>query len=313
VKAVLHYGAGAQFRALLAASADALRTIVVTPGDDAALAREMADAEVLLHVLAPVTAEVMDMAPGLRLIQKIGVGLDAIDLAHAHARGIAVANMPGTNTAAVAEMTLALIFACLRRIAPLSEHTTAGNGWSLPADTLDGLAELGGRTVGLVGYGAVPRRLAPALRALGAAPLAWSRSGRGEGIRLLPLDELLSRSDIVSLHLPAAPDTHAIIDARRLALIRPGGILINTARGSLVDEAALANALASGRLAAAGLDVFATEPARASPLIALPNVVATPHVAWLTRETLARSMEVVLENVRRLADDEPLLHQVPRP
>lgn len=313
MKAVLHYRAGENFRALLAASADRLQVTVVQPGDDAGLAREMADAEVLLHVLAPVTAEVMDLAPRLRFIQKIGVGLDTIDLSHAHARGIAVANMPGTNTAAVAEMTLALIFACLRRTAALSQGTKAGQGWALPVDTLDGLGEIGGRVVGLVGYGAVPQRLAPVLRALGATLVAFTRSGQAEGIDTAPLDELLAAADIVSLHLPATPETVGILDARRLALIRPGGILINTARGTLVDESALVAALASGRLAAAGLDVFAVEPARANPLFALPNVVATPHVAWLTQETLTRSMAVVLENCRRLTANEPLLHRVPRP
>jgi phosphoglycerate dehydrogenase-like enzyme len=313
MKAVLHYRAGANLRALLEACADRLRVALVAPGDDDGLAREMGDADVLLHVLTPVTARIMDLAPDLRLVQKIGVGLDAIDLAHAHARGIAVCNMPGTNTAAVAEMTMALIFACLRRIATLSEATRAGRGWSLPVEELDGLGEIGGRTVGLVGYGAIPQRLAPILRALGATPVAWSRSGRGEGIEMLPLDDLLRRSDIVSLHIPASPETRNLIDARRLGLIRPGGNLINTARGSLVDEAALAGALASGWLAAAGLDVFAAEPARDNPLFALPGVVATPHVAWLTQETLARSMEVVLENTRRLAAGELLLHQVPRP
>lgn len=313
MKAVLHYRAGPAFRALVDTTADRLQVAVVEPGDDARLARELAEAEVLLHVLAPVTPEVIGLGPRLRLIQKIGVGLDTIDLDHAHARGIAVANMPGTNTAAVAEMTLALIFACLRRTVILSEATKAGHGWGLPPEALDGLGEIGGRTVGLVGYGAVPRRLAPVLRALGATPLAWTRSGDNDGIRTLPLDDLLAASDIVSLHLPATPETVRILDDRRLRLIRSGGILINTARGALVDEPALVDALASGRLAAAGLDVFAHEPAVASPLFALPNVVTTPHVAWLTQETLARSMSVVLENCRRLAAGEPLLHQVPRP
>src|SRR5690606_32011973 len=125
---------GPALRSLLAASADRLPVAVVEPGDDKALAREMADADILLHVLTPVTAAVIDLAPRLRLIQKIGVGLDTIDLAHARARGIAVANMPGTNTAAVAEMTLALMLACLRRTAALSEATKAGRGWTLPVE-----------------------------------------------------------------------------------------------------------------------------------------------------------------------------------
>ncbi len=310
MKAVLHYRAGPELRALVAATADRLPVTVVEPGDEAGLAREMADAGILLHVLTPVTAQVMDLAPNLRLVQKIGVGLDTIDLAHARARGIAVANMPGTNTAAVAEMTLALIFACLRRTVTLSEATKAGQGWSLPVEALDGLGEIGGRTVGLVGYGAIPRHLAPILRALGARVIAHTRSGRAEGIETLPLDDLLAASDIVSLHIPSTPETAGILDARRLALIRPGGVLINTARGALLDEPALVAALASGRLAAAGLDVFSVEPALANPLFALPNVVATPHVAWLTQQTLTRSMTVILENARRLAAGESLLNQV---
>ena len=310
MKAVLHYRAGPALRALLAASSDRLRIAVAEPGDEAGLAREMADADILLHVLTPVTAAVMDLAPRLLLIQKIGVGLDTIDLAHARARGIAVANMPGTNTAAVAEMTLALMLACLRRIAILSEATKRGQGWQLAAETLDGLGEIGGRRIGLIGYGAIPQRLAPVLRALGATPVAFTRSSRAEGIATLPLDELLATSDIVSLHLPATPETRHLLDARRLALIPRGGILVNTARGALVDEAALVEALASGHLASAGLDVFAVEPARANPLFALPNVVAAPHVAWLTQETLSRSMSVILENARRLATGESLLHQV---
>ena len=314
MKAVLHYRAGAQFRALLPAAADGLNVAVVEPADDAALAAELADADTLLHVLAPVTARIMDMGPRLRLVQKIGVGIDAIDRAHAHARGIAVCNMPGTNTAAVAEMTLALIFACLRRIAHLSERTRAGEGWNLPAAALDGLTEIGGRTVGLVGYGAVARRLVPVLRALGATPIAHGRHAGDDGVEFLPLDDLLRRADIVSLHLPASPETHRLLDARRLALIRPGGFLINTARGTLVDGDALADALAGGRLAAAGLDVFASEPPPPGDrLLALSNVVATPHVAWLTQETLARSMDVVRENCRRLAAGEPLLHRIDPP
>jgi phosphoglycerate dehydrogenase-like enzyme len=313
VKAVLHYRAGPNFRALVESRRDALDTVVIDTADEAGFAREMADADILLHVLAPVTAAVMDLAPRLKLVQKIGVGVDAIDRRHAAGRGIAVCNMPGTNTAAVAEMTLSLIFSCLRRLARLSQETKSGNGWAVSSAIGDAVGELGGRTVGLVGHGAVARRLIPVLQALGASPVVHSRTPTNEA-RSLSLDDLLMQSDIVSLHLPATAETHGIVDRRRIGLMKPGAVLINTARGNLVDEAALTEALSNGRLSAAGLDVFAQEPPPPdNPLLKLPNVVVTPHVAWLTLETLARSLDVVVENAARLAAGRELLHRVSPP
>jgi phosphoglycerate dehydrogenase-like enzyme len=163
--------------------------------------------------------------------------------------------------------------------------------------------ELGGRLVGLVGYGAVPKILHPILESLGAKVLYWSRSTRNSG-----LEQILSSSDIVSLHLPLTKETERLIDPRRL---KRGAILINTARGGLVQEEFLAECLRSGHLAAAGLDVLTVEPAEpGNPLLSLPNAVVTPHIAWLTGETLQRSLAVARENVRRLASGEPLLHRV---
>jgi phosphoglycerate dehydrogenase-like enzyme len=285
--------------------------VIIDPRDPIGFAREMTNADILLHVLAPVTAEAMDLAPGLKLVQKIGVGVDAIDLAHAERRGIAVCNIPGSNTAAVAEMTLSLIFACLRRLTQFSQETKSGNGWDVSNEIGDTVGELVGRTVGLVGCGAVARRLIPVLQALGARPIVHSRTSRPANVPFLSLDELLIRSDIVSLHLPATDETRGIIDEKRIRLMKPGAMLINTARGNLVDEEALAAALSEHRLSAAGIDVFAQEPPSPdNPLLKLPNVVATPHVAWLTRETLARSLDVVIENAARLAAGRELLHQV---
>lgn len=311
MKAVLHYRAGPNFRALIESHRGVAEIVVVDPAASAEFARQMAEAEILLHVLSPVTAEIMDLAPHLMLVQKIGVGVDAIDRVHAQRRGIAVCNMPGTNTAAVAEMTLSLILACLRRLTELSQATRSGQGWAISNSLGDGVGELAGRTVGLVGYGAVARRLVPVLEALGAHPVVHGRRPNSGGVPLLPLDELLAKSDIVSLHLPATEATAGIIDSRRIALMKPGAILVNTARGSLVDEVALAHALATGHLSAAGLDVFAQEPPPpGNPLLELSNVVATPHIAWLTQGTLARSLEVVNENAARLAAGRELLHRV---
>lgn len=256
--------------------------------------------EVLWHVLKPVTAEVIAAAPKLELIQKIGSGVNTIDVEAAKRRGIAVCNLPGTNSRAVAEMTLLLMLACLRRLPQLSAAVHAArwlDAWRLQDD----FGELGGRTVGLLGYGAVPKVLAPILEAMGAKVRHWSRSG-GD------FATVLGASDIVSLHLPLTARTERLVDPRRM---KRGAILINTARGGLVDEPALLEALRSGHLAAAGLDVFTEEPLPAGhPLLALPNVICAPHLAWLTQQTLDRSIGVAMENVRRLATGEPLLHRV---
>ncbi|MDW8467669.1 MAG: 2-hydroxyacid dehydrogenase [Burkholderiales bacterium] len=271
--------------------------------DDAAFDRLLPDVEVLWHVLKPVSAEVIARAPRLKLVQKIGSGVNTIDLDACRARGIAVCNLPGANAPAVAEMTLLLILACLRRLRELDAAVRRPGGWREAWQLQDRFGEIGGRTVGLVGYGAVARRLRPALEALGARVLWWSRSAASAD-----LDTVIARSDIVSLHLPLVPETGHRIDPWRM---KPGAILVNTARGGLVDEARLVEALRAGHLAAAGLDVFAHEPlAPDHPLLGLPNVVVSPHLAWLTPETIERSLAPALENVRRLEAGLPLLHRV---
>ncbi len=311
MKAVLQYRASPGFCARLAAL-EGLDVTVVAEPDKAEFARAMRDAAVLLHALEPVTEAVMAAAPQLRLIQKIGVGVNTIDLEAAKRRGIAVCNMPGTNTQAVAEMTLLLMLAVLRRVTALAALTRAGHGWSPPLAMIDALGELGGRTVGLVGFGAVGRRLVPMLHGFGALVVYTARQPQADaGIAFLPLAELLPRVDILSLHLPLTPATARIIDAAALAAMKRGSILVNTARGGLVDEAALQVALASGHLAAAGLDVFDQEPVPAAiSLLALDNVVATPHLSWLTTETLDRSLGIIVENCRRLGSRRRAPHRV---
>jgi len=313
MKAVLHYRAGPGFRAQVARLAPPEIDVVVVPeADRARFAAEMRDAEVLLHVLEPVSATDIANAPRLKLIQKIGVGVNTIDLDAARAHGVAVANMPGTNSQAVAEMTLALMLATLRRVPLLDRATRDGRCWSLAEDTFDGAGEIAGRTVGLVGYGEVPRRLAPVLAALGARVIYTARTPKPDAVgEPRGLADLLAEADIVSLHLPLTDDTAKLIDGAAIARMKPGAVLINTARGGLVDEAALLAALATGRIAAAGLDTVAAEPAgRDNPLFALDTVVVTPHIAWLTPETLARSLGIAFENCRRIGAGERLLNQV---
>jgi phosphoglycerate dehydrogenase-like enzyme len=271
--------------------------------DPAAFERLLPEVEVLWHVLKPVTAGVIARAPKLRLIQKIGIGVNTIDLDAARARGIAVCNMPGTNSRAVAEMTLLLMLACLRRLADLNALVRTPGGWQDAWSLQDRFSELGGRTVGLVGYGAVPRLLHPVLEALGARVLYWSRSRKNS-----ELDALLAGADIVSLHLPLTPGTEGLVDVRKL---KAGAIVVNTARGALLDENHLLEMLTNGRLAAAGLDVFASEPLPPDhALLALKNVVAAPHLAWLTRETLERSIAAALDNLKRLRAGVALANRV---
>ncbi len=309
MKVLFHYTAGRDLAARLVAIPGV--DIGICPeSDEPLLARLLPETEVIWHVLKRCTAQMIEAAPRLRLIQKIGVGVNTIDLDAAKARGIAVCNLPGTNARAVAELTLALMLAVLRRL-PRFDVAMRRGEW-LDADLQDGIGELGGRTVGLVGYGAIPRLLAPVLAAMGCKLIHTSRTAHADALgEWRTLDTLLAEADIVSLHLPLVVETERLLDAAALARMKPGAVLINTARGGLVDQAALTEALASGRLGGAGLDVFTHEPHDASEaLFQLPTVVLTPHIGWLTTGTFDRSFTLAAENCRRLAADEALLHRV---
>jgi phosphoglycerate dehydrogenase-like enzyme len=313
MKAVLHYRATPGFRAAVGAlENDWLRIAVVDELDKQAFARDIHDADVLLHVLERVTRTIIEQAPRLKLIQKLGIGVDTIDLEAARAHGVAVCNMPGANTRAVAELTLLLMLATLRRLSELDRQTRAGKGWALDSELLDNLGELGGRTVGLVGFGAVGQCLAPMLHGIGATVIYASRRETADSTaKFVPLAHLLAAADVVSLHVPLTAETAGMIDERAIQKMKHGALVVNTARGGLVDYDALHHALAIGRLRGAGLDVFAAEPADAThPLFRLQNVIATPHVAWFTAETLSRSLGVFAENCRRLRDGEPLLNRI---
>lgn len=317
MKVVCGYDPGTLCQTFFSAWEDEGASVVVIPedGDENTFKRDLQDAEVLLHILKPVTEEILEGAPHLRLIQKIGVGVNTIDLEAAKSHGVMVANMPGTNTQAVVEATLMLMLAALRNLAGFDPACRAGNGWStegVSQEQRNTLGELAGRTVGLVGGGAVASRLVGPLQALGAHVVYTNRSGRSDlNIVRRDLDDLLEESDVVSLHIPLTPETQGLIDQSALARMKSGAILINTARGGLVEEGALAEALMDGHLQAAGLDVLTEEPPPPdNPLLAMNNVVLTPHVAWLTQETLRRSFDVALENVRRLRDGRNLLHRV---
>jgi phosphoglycerate dehydrogenase-like enzyme len=311
MKILLHFDTTDALAAKVRKAAAPFEVVCCPESSDAAFDAEIGTTDVLWHSLKPVTAQVIGRGPALRLIQKIGVGVNTIDIETAKARGIAVCNLPGANSRAVAEMALMLMLSCLRRLRDLDASVRVAGGWHGVTAMQDHFGELGGRTVGLVGFGSIPQQLATWLTAMDVNVVYSSRQARPVPYERLPLPELLARSDIVSLHVPLNESTSGLMGASSLSLMKPGAILINTARGGLVDEAALVAALTSGKLGAAGLDVFAQEPPSLdNPLLALPNVVASPHLAWLTQETLDRSLAMAAENVRRLAAGEPLMNRV---
>lgn len=220
-------------------------------------------------------ATVLAACPNLKIIARLGVGLDNIDLVEARRRGVSVVNVPGGNAAAVGELALLLALAVMRRLNEMQSSLRAGK-WDRIVGT-----ELYGKTVGLVGIGATARQFAQRLRGFECDikafdPYASPDVARSVGARLVSLDEVAD-SDLISVHAPHTPQTTGIVGSEFLAKTRHGAVLINTSRGPLVDEAALLDALTSGHLAGAGLDVFAIEPPMGSPLLGLPTVVATPH------------------------------------
>ena len=272
------------------------------------------EAEVLIPAMARVDGELMDRLSGLRLIQQWGAGLEGVDREAASTRGIAVANVPtaGTgNAESVAEWCVLAALALLRRLEEAEHTLRSGAGWGAPLGRT-----LSGRTAGLVGLGGIGRALALRLRPFGARLAAVKRRpdpalARELGLAWLggmgDLPRLLSESDVLFLCLPLCAATRELIDARALASMPPGAILVNPARGGLVDGEALRQALCEGRLGGAGLDVFGEEPIDpASPLLESPHLLATPHVGGVTDVSYRGIAEGLAANVRRLLRREPL-------
>lgn len=252
--------------------------------DPTTLVKHLEGIDAVLAGMEPFNAEVLPKTR-LRVIARMGVGYDAIDVPAATRQKIAVTITPGTNEPAVAEHTLALLLAVMRDIVRRHHMVVTGN-WRRMAGP-----RLAGKTLGLVGMGRIGRALVPrakglGLRVIACDPMADVQFAAQHEVRLCTLDELLAAADVVSLHAPATPETFNLIDADALAKMKPGAVLINTARGWLVDEEALAGALRSGHLYGAGLDVFHQEPLpKTSPLIGLDNIVLCPHMAGLDTES----------------------------
>ena len=243
----------------------------------------------------PVSAAVLRAAPDLRIVAKNGAGVDSVDMEAARAQGVAVAVAQAANAPAVAEHALALMLALVRQLHQLDQQVRAG-GWA--GSNWQG-RDFRGATVGIVGYGAIGRATAQLAAALGAKVLVLRPAGQADDFDCEPdLRQLLPRVDILSLHCPLTEQTRGLIGAKELALLRPGSLLINTARGPVVDEAALLAALESGHLGGAGLDTFDIEPLpQGHPLARLPQVLLTPHVAGVTRQAALRVATLTAANI----------------
>jgi D-3-phosphoglycerate dehydrogenase len=273
-------------------------------------------AAVALVNFAPVTRRVLEgLAPHATVI-RYGVGYDNIDVDAAGELGVRVANVPDYGTATVADHAAALLLALLRRV-PRYDRAVRESGWVAPADVGD-VPALESATVGLIGTGRIGLALADRLRPFGPAllafdPYAEERALREHGVEPVALEDLLPAVDGLSLHAPATPETHHVIDADALAQLKPGAVIVNTARGALVDEAALHDALERGALAGAALDVFEEEPLREdSPLRRHPAVLLTPHVAFYSDRSVDDLQRLAAEEAARALAGEPLRCQVNR-
>jgi phosphoglycerate dehydrogenase-like enzyme len=310
LRVLAHFIPGDKVREAVAPHGDWLDIRYCAEDDDDTFYRELPYADVIWHVLRPLPGDDLQRGGRLRLVHKLGAGVNTIDVDAATTLGIAVANMPGANAPSVAEGTVLLMLAALRRLTELDRATREGAGWPTDPTLGETVRDIGGCTVGLVGYGNIAQRVEAIVAAMGATVLHTStRDDGSDGWR--PLPELLAASDIVSLHLPLTTETSALLGREALAAMKNDAVLVNTSRGAVVDEAALADALRDGGLAAAGLDVFAVEPVPPDhPLLALDNVVATPHVTWYTADTMGRYLALGVDNCARLRDGRELANVV---
>jgi D-3-phosphoglycerate dehydrogenase len=273
------------------------------PGAEETLVDRIRDAGVVVNIRSSVrfTEPVFGACPQLRMISIWGTGTDNIDLAAAAGRGIVVTNTPGVAAASIAEHTLALTFAVARRLVSLDARTRAGE-WARGE-----MVQLAGKTLGVIGLGAIGRRVARLGEALGMRVITWTfHPENSPEFAHVPLDQLLAESDVVSLHLRLSERTNRFLGREQLARMKPSAIFVNTARGAILDEAALVETLAAGRIAGAGLDVFEMEPLPAGhPLKQLSNVVLTPHCAGITPEVLEAGLAMALDNVRAFLAGRP--------
>ena len=275
-----------------------------TPEGILSVARQ---ADGLLVTYARVTGDIIRQLEKCRIIARFGIGVDNVDVAAATERGIVVTNVPDYCVDEVSDHALALMLALVRKVCRANALVQSGT-WDL--QPLTPIPRLRGKTLGLIGFGKIPRALAPKAQALGLHVLAFDPYVPAEamaehGVEKVDLEALLRRSDIISVHAPLTPQTHHMLDRDMLQLVKPGVVIVNTARGPLIDEAAMVEALDEGRVAAAALDVLESEPPpKGHPLLGRENVIITPHMAFYSEESLVELQTKAAQEVARVLSGE---------
>lgn len=279
--------------------------------DENEIIRRAADAEIILANDSGISRHVIKACPKLRFISVLATGYDAIDCAFARERGIPVSNVPSYGTASVAQYAISLLLEVCGHVAYHSEQVKGGR-WTDGSDWFYAehpAIELEGKTLGIIGFGRIGQRVGQIATAMGMKVIAYNRSRSESGEKIadyVNLDELLSRSDVISLHCPLSPETERIINKATIQKMKDGVIIINNSRGRLIEEQALADALESGKVYSAAVDVVSEEPIRPdNPLIAARNCFITPHMSWSPREARMRIMDTTAENIKAFLRGEP--------
>ena len=285
----------------------------LTTHEEAHWAGELQGAGGILLRSGYITASLLDRLPDLKIVAVHGAGVDPVDIEACTARGVQVTNAPGANANAVAELVFGLMLAHVRQIPASAHKAMAEKAWDAARHTG---GELRGRTLGLVGFGQIGKRVALIAQAFGMTvaasdPVVSDTDMQADGVQPMQLNDLLAASDMISLHAPAIPATRHMINAKSIALMKPDACLINCARGALVDEVALAAALRAGKLGGAALDVLDGEPPDpASPIYGAPNMLLTPHMAGSTFECLDAIAATTAADIARVLKGEPPVHPV---
>lgn len=296
----------AQYQASLESKGHTFTAYSDKTTDPAELIRRTGESDIAIIANNPYPAEVVAAAPNLKMLDVAFTGIDHVALEACKEKGIMICNAAGYSTQCVAELAIGLVIACLRNLSACETATrTGGVGGPLRG------REIGGRTVGIVGTGAIGTMTARLFQAFGAKVIAYSRTVRPEveamGVEYVTLEELMAQSDIVSVHVPNNQETKGMISKELIAAMKPSAIFVNVARGAIVDNAALAEALNAGKIAGAGIDVFDMEPPIPAdyPLLHAKNAVLTPHVAFATDESMLRRAEIVFQNVEAYLSGSP--------
>lgn len=280
--------------------------------DEAEIIRRIGDAEVVFTNKTPISRATIDACPNMKFISMLATGYNVVDYVYAHEKGIPVTNVPSYGTAAVGQFAIALLLEICHHVAHHSETVHQGK-WSQSIDWCYWdypLIELAGKTMGIIGFGRIGRQTGKIAKAMDMNVIAYDRSEHEEGRAIgtyVDLDTLLSTSDVIALHCPLFPDTQGIINKDTIAKMKDGVIILNNSRGPLVVEQDLADALNSGKVYAAGLDVVGTEPIDPNnPLLTAKNCIITPHISWAPKESRQRIMDCAVENVKAYLAGAPI-------